>query len=74
MGLFRRNNGKEDAAAKPVEVEQQSMSTDVDTLEKVARGMYREIIYWDEMHPDEVPANDDKALYASRLKALGVKL
>lgn len=47
---------------------------DVDTLEKIARDMYREIIYWDETHPDEIPAKDEKALYGKRLRALGVVL
>ena len=47
---------------------------DVDTLEKIARDMYREIIYWDELHPNEIPAKDEKALYGKRLRALGVVL
>ena len=49
-------------------------NADVDTLEKIARDMYREIIYWDETHPDEIPAKDEKALYGKRLRALGVAL
>ena len=49
-------------------------SADVDTLEKVCRDMYREIIFWDEQHPDEIPAHDESALYGDRLKALGVRL
>lgn len=47
---------------------------DVDTLEKIARDMYREIIWWDEQHPGEVPAHDESALYGSRLRKLGVTL
>lgn len=37
--------------------------------------MYREIIDHDAKHPDEVPPADDKrALYGDRLRALGVAL
>lgn len=50
-------------------------SADVDTLEKICRDMYREIIRNDEAHPDEVPpADDTRALYGDRLQALGVVL
>lgn len=50
-------------------------SADVDSVEKVCRDMYREIIDHDEKHPDEVPPADDKrALYGDRLQALGVAL
>lgn len=50
-------------------------SADVDSVEKVCRDMYREIIEHDEKHPDEVPPADDKrALYGDRLQALGVRL
>lgn len=50
-------------------------SADVDTLEKIARDMYREIISHDEKHPDEVPpASDKRAAYGDRLAALGVQL
>ncbi len=49
-------------------------NADVDTLEKIARDMYREIIYWDELHPSEIPAKEERALYGDRLHKLGVVL
>jgi len=50
-------------------------SADVDTLEKICRDMYREIEEHDAKHPDEVPTADDtRALYGDRLRALGVVL
>ena len=50
-------------------------SADVDSVEKVCRDMYREIIDRDAKHPDEVPPADDKrALYGDRMQALGVAL
>lgn len=50
-------------------------SADVDTLEKIARDMYREIEEHDAKHPDEVPhANEQRRLYGDRLHKLGVVL
>lgn len=49
--------------------------SDADSVEKVCRDMYWEIIDHDAKHPDEVPPADDKrALYGARLQALGVVL
>lgn len=46
-----------------------------DTLEKIARDMYREIEEHDAKHPDEVPrADDTHRLYGDRLHKLGVIL
>ena len=48
---------------------------DVDTLEKIARDMYREIEEHDAKHPDEVPsAHEERRLYGDRLHKLGVAL
>lgn len=50
-------------------------SADVDTLEKIARDMYREIEEHDARHPDEVPrAHEERRLYGDRLHRLGVAL
>ena len=55
--------------------EYQQRRADVDSVEKVCRDMYREIIDHDARHPDEVPpADDTRALYGDRLRALGVVL
>lgn len=55
--------------------EYQQRRAGVDSVEKVCRDMYREIIDHDAKHPDEVPPADDKrALYGDRLRALGVAL
>lgn len=65
----RRTHFVCDAASYP------QNSADVDTLEKIARDMYREIEEHDARHPDEVPrAHEERRLYGDRLHRLGVAL